>query len=156
MVKVIVRTILKNNNIKLNNLMEKLAVHLVLHGALVLTVSLFGGLLLYRVLLKDKNPATWHLVHAGGTVRGVLLIALAAIIQLLALPLSQVSLLVWLMIISIWASMVAMILAAVSGERGLRPSGTITNKLVYLFYAVHIVTIFPALFLLIYGLLKAV
>ena len=136
--------------------MEKLAVHLVLHGALVFTVSLFGGLLLYRVLLKDKNPATWHLVHAGGTVRGVLLIALAAIIQLLALPLSQVSLLVWLMIISIWASMVAMILAAVSGERGLRPSGTITNKLVYLFYAVHIVTIFPALFLLIYGLLKAV
>lgn len=136
--------------------MGNLAIHLVLHGAMVLTVSLCGGLLLYRVLLKDKNPATWHLVHAGGTVRGVLLIALAAIIQLLALPLSQVSLFVWLMIISIWASMVAMILAAVSGERGLRLSGTITNKLVYLFYAVHIVTIFPALFLLIYGLLKAV
>ena len=136
--------------------MDALAIHLVLHGTLVLMVSLFGGLLLYRVLLKDKNPATWHLVHAGGTVRGVLLIALAAIIPLLGLPLSQVSLFVCLMIISIWASMVAMILAAVSGERGLRLSGTITNKLVYLFYAVHIVTIFPAVFLLIYGLLKAV
>jgi hypothetical protein len=119
-------------------------------------VSLFGGLLLYRVLLKDKNPATWHLVHAGGTVRGVLLIALAASIPLLGLPLSQVSLFVWLMIISIWASMVAMILAAVSGERGLRLTGSIANKLVYLFYAVHIVTIFPAVFLLIYGLFKAV
>jgi hypothetical protein len=135
--------------------MEKLAIHLVLHGALVLIVSLFGGLLLYRVLLKDENPAAWHLVHAGGTVRGVLLIALAAIIPMLALPLSQVSFFVWLIIISIWASMFAMMIAAVSGERGLRLSGSSANKLVYLFYAIHIITIFPAFFLLIYGLLKA-
>ena len=135
--------------------MEKLAIHLVLHGALVITVSLFGGLLLYRVLLKDRNPAAWHLVHAGGTVRGVLLIALAAIIPLLALPLSQVAFFVWLTIMSIWASMFAMIIAAISGERGLRLNGSITNKLVYLFYAIHIVTIFPAFFLLLYGLFKA-
>lgn len=135
--------------------MENLAIHLVLHGALVLTVSLFGGLLLYRVLLKDKKSAAWHLVHAGGTVRGVLLIALAAIIPLLALPLSQVSFFVWLIIISIWASMFAMIIAAISDERGLRLSGSLANKLVYLFYAIHIVTIIPAFFLLIYGLLKA-
>jgi hypothetical protein len=130
--------------------MENLAIHLVLHGTMVLTVSLFGGLLLYRVLLKDKNPAAWHLVHAGGTVRGVLLIALAAIIQLIALPLSQISFFVWLIIISIWASMFAMVIAVISGERGLRLSGSIANKLVYLFYAIHIITIFPAFFLLIW------
>jgi hypothetical protein len=104
---------------------------------------------------KRKNPAAWHLVHAGGTVRGVLLIALAAIIPLLALPLSQVSFLVWLMIISIWASMLAMVIAAISGDRGLRLGGSLTNKLVYLFYAIHIVTILLAFILLIYGLLNA-
>jgi len=135
--------------------MEKLVIHLVLQGVLVLTVSLVGGLLLYRMLLKEKNPAAWHLVHAGGTVRGVLLIALAAIIPLLALSLSQVSFLVWLMIISIWASMLAMAIAAISGDRGLRLGGSLTNKLVYLFYAIHIVTILPAFILLIYGLLNA-
>ena len=135
--------------------MEKLVIYLVLQGVLVLTVSLVGGLLLYRMLLKEKNPAAWHLVHAGGTVRGVLLIALAAIIPLLALPLSQVSFLVWLMIISIWASMLAMVIAAISGDRGLRLGGSLTNKLVYLFYAIHIVTILPAFILLIYGLLNA-
>lgn len=135
--------------------MEKLVIYLVLQGVLVLTVSLVGGLLLYRMLLKEKNPAAWHLVHAGGTVRGVLLIALAAIIPLLALPLSQVSFLVWLMIISIWASMLAMVIAAISGDRGLSLGGSLTNKLVYLFYAIHIVTILPAFILLIYGLLNA-
>jgi len=135
--------------------MEKLVIHLVLQGVLVLTVSLVGGLLLYQMLLKEKNPAAWHLVHAGGTVRGVLLIALAAIIPLLALSLSQVSFLVWLMIISIWASMLAMAIAAISGDRGLRLGGSLTNKLVYLFYAIHIVTILPAFILLIYGLLNA-
>ena len=136
--------------------MAALAIHLVLHGALVLTVSLFGGLLLYRVLLREKTPAAWHLVHAGGTVRGMLLIALAPIISLLALPLSQISAFVWLIIVSIWASMLAMILAAISGGRGLRLSGSATNKLVYIFYAIHIITIFPALFLLIYGLFNAI
>ena len=104
---------------------------------------------------KIKNPAAWLLVHAGGTVRGVLLIALAAIIQLLALPLLRVSLFVWLIIISIWASMFAMIIAAISGDRGLRLSGSVANKLVYLFYALHNITIFPAFFLLMYGLIKA-
>ena len=136
--------------------MAAFAIHLALHGALVLTVSLFGGLLLYRVLLREKTPAAWHLVHAGGTVRGVLLIALAPIISLLALPLSQISAFVWLIIVSIWASMLAMILAAISGDRGLCLSGSATNKLVYIFYAIHIITIFPALFLLIYGLFNAI
>lgn len=136
--------------------MEKLAIHLVLHGALVMIASLFGGLLLYRVLLKEKPPATWHLVHAGGTVRGVLLIALAPIISLPALTLTQISAFVWLIIVSIWASMLAMILAAISGKRGLRLSGSIANKLVYVFYAIHIITIFPAFFLLIYGLFNAI
>ena len=34
--------------------MDKLAIHLALHGALVLTVSVFGGLLLHRAILKNK------------------------------------------------------------------------------------------------------
>ena len=135
--------------------MGRLAILLALHGALVLTVSIVGGLLLYRAMLKSKPEAAWHLIHAGGTVRGVLLIALAGIIHLLPLPEWPLTMFVWLIIPSIWSSMFAMIIAAASGERGLRFAGSGTNTLVYLFYALHILTIIPACGFLIAGLIDA-
>jgi hypothetical protein len=41
--------------------MENLAVHLALHGALVLAVILVAGLLLYRAILRDGNVPGWQL-----------------------------------------------------------------------------------------------
>lgn len=135
--------------------MDRLAIHLALHGAAVLTVSLFGGLFLYRAILASNREAAWHLLHSGGSVRGVMLIALAAIIQLPVLPLWQLSTATWLIIFFTWTSVLAMLIAAVSGERGLRCSGSNTNKLVYILYALGTVAIFPACSLLIFGLLNA-
>ena len=135
--------------------MDKLAIHLALHGSVVLTVSLFGGLLLYGAILKNKDEAAWHLVHSGGSARGVMLIALAATIHLPALPLWQLSTLAWLIIFFAWASTLAMIIAAVSGKRGFGFSGSNTNKLGYILYVLGVVAVFPACFLLIFGLLNA-
>ena len=135
--------------------MNQLAIHLALHGAIVLTVSIVAGLLLYGAILKSKNEAAWHLVHAGGTVRGVMLIALAAIIHLPVLPFWQLSTAVWLIIFFVWTSMLAMIIAAISGDRGLGLSGSIANKLVYVLYGLGTIAIFPGCLLLILGLFKA-
>lgn len=135
--------------------MERLAIHLALNGALVLTVSLFAGLFLYLAIRNDREQAAWHLLHAGGTGRGVMLLALAAIIEYPVLAMGLLSTTAWLFIIFTWTSMAAMTIRAVTGERGLRCQGSIANKLVYIFYAVATVAIFPAIALLIYGLLKA-
>lgn len=135
--------------------MDRLALHLALNGALVLTVSLFAGLFLYLAIRNDREQAAWHLLHAGGTGRGVMLLALAAIIDYPVLPMWQLSTTAWLFITFTWTSMAAMTIRAVTGERGLRCQGSIANRLVYIFYAVATVTIFPAIALLIYGLLKA-
>lgn len=135
--------------------MDNLKVQLALHGAVVLTVSVIGGLFLYRAILNTERIAAWHLVHSGGTVRGVMLIALAAIIQYPTLPMWQLATIVWLILFFTWTSMLAMVIAAVSGERGLGYSGSSTNKLVYILYAVGTVAIFPACSLLIYGLLRS-
>ena len=135
--------------------MDRLALHLSLNGALVLTVSLFAGLFLYLAIRNDKEQAAWHLLHAGGTGRGVMLLALAAIIEYPVLPMWQLSTTAWLFIIFSWTSMASMAIRAVTGERGLRCQGSIVNRLVYIFYAVATVAIFPAIALLIYGLLKA-
>jgi len=134
--------------------MEKLAIHLALHGVVVLTVSVLAGLFLYRSILKNKNKADWHLVHAGGSARGIMLIALAATINLPALPLWLLSALVWLIIFFTWTSTLAMLIRAFTGEKGFNYIGPKANKLVYTLYAIGTIAIFPALLLLIFGLIK--
>jgi hypothetical protein len=135
--------------------MDKLAILLALHGAAVMLVSLCAGLFTYKAILHEERVAAWHLAHAGGTARGVMLMALAAIVRLPALPLWELSLVAWLLIFFTWTSVFAMVLAAASGQRGLGFRGSITNKLVFVLYLVGGVAVFPASVALIAGLLRA-
>jgi hypothetical protein len=135
--------------------MNKLPIHLALHGVLVLTISLLGGLFLYKAILKNKKTADWHLLHAGGSARGILLIALAAIIHMPVLPLWQLSTAAWLTIFFVWTSTIAMVLRAVSGAPGFKWSSSGTNKLIYVLYVSGTIAIFPACLLFTYGLFKA-
>lgn len=136
--------------------MDRLAVYLALHGAIVLVVSLVAGLLLHRTIrLNASDSAAWHLAHAGGSGRGVLLLALAGVLRWVALPGWQVSTLVWLMLFFVWTSVAAMTIAAASGERGLSWSGSPLSRLVFGLYVVGAVAVFPAAFLLILGLVQS-
>lgn len=135
--------------------MDSLAIQLVLHGVLVLLVSIFGGWFLYRAILNNTKESAWHLLHAGGSVRGVMLIALGATIHYPALPAWQITVIAWLIIFFTWTSVLAMLLAAATGERGLRCTGSLANKAIYVLYGVGVIAIFPALFWLSFGLLKA-
>ncbi len=135
--------------------MDQLVIILALNGTLVLTVSLFAGLFLYLAILNSQDQAAWHLLHAGGTGRGVMLLALAALIQYPALPFWLASTAAWLIIFFVWTSMLAMGIRAIWGERGLRLEGSLANRLVYLSYALGTITVFPGFALLIYGLIEA-
>ncbi len=135
--------------------MDTLAIHLALHGAGVLFVSLSAGLFTYRSILREDRVAAWHLAHAGGSARGVMLMALAAIVPLPAFPPWERSLVAWLFIFFSWTSLFAMVIAAASGERGLAFRGSKTNKLVFVLYLVGGVAVFPACIALIAGLLRA-
>lgn len=132
--------------------MEQLATHLALHGAIVLIVSVVGGFLLYRAIVGSSREPQWHLLHAGGTARGIMLIALAGTLDLLDLGAGLLTVFVWLSIFFVWTSTLAMLIAAVTGDRGLRFDGSIANRLVYGLYAVGAVAILPAGVLLVYGL----
>lgn len=136
--------------------MQQLVIQLALNGVLVLGVSCIAGLFLYLSIRREKNQDAWHLLHAGGTGRGVMLLALAAIVQHIDLPLAQLTLGVWLILFFTWTSMLAMGLRAITEERGLRLQGSIANKAVYLLYGAGAVAIFPALALFAYGLLRAI
>jgi hypothetical protein len=135
--------------------MNTLAIFLALNGAAVLTVSLVAGLLLYRAILRQKDEHGWHLLHAGGSGRGVMLLALAATIHLSALP-------AWLMwsvagfiLFFAWTSTLAMIIVAMTGERGFGWSGPMANKVAFALYATGTAAVLPAFLVLMTGLAVA-
>lgn len=135
--------------------MDNLAVHLALHGVLILMVSVFGGLLLYRSILKNTNQADWHLLHAGGSARGIMLIALAAIVPLTELSSWQINTAAWFIIYFAWASTLAMLIGAISGEKGFSLAGAATNRLIFVFYVTGVIALIPGLFLLVFELFRA-
>lgn len=135
--------------------MEALRLHLALHGLAVLTVSIVAGLILWRVLSRERDGADWHLVHASGSVRGVLLIALAAIIHLPALPPWLMAAVTWQFIFFAWTSLAAMFIRALSGERGFYASGSLANRIVFGLYAAGAIALVPACLTLLAGLVRA-
>ena len=135
--------------------MNDLAIHLALHGVMVLTVSVVGGLLLYRSILRDTRRADWHLLHAGGSARGILLIALAGVIDLVDLKSWLIATAVWFVIYFAWTSTLAMLIRAYSRETGFRFAGSKTNKFVYALYASGALVLFPGLLMLAIGLFRS-
>lgn len=132
--------------------MNELAVYLALNGAMVLFVSMIAGMFLYLAILHGREQAAWHLLHAGGSGRGVMLLALAALVEYPALPPWLLSAIAWLIIFFVWTSMLAMGIRAIWGDRGLRFEGSLANRLVWLSYGFGTIAIFPAFGVLIYGL----
>jgi len=105
--------------------------------------------------VEVTNLADWHLLHAGGSARGILLITIAAIISLVDLPIWQKTAAVWFVIYFAWTSTLAMLIRAYSREPGFRFAGSTTNKFVYVLYASGTLVLFPGLLLLAVGLFRA-
>ena len=135
--------------------MNQLALIVALNGALVLLVSLVAGMFLYLAILHRRDEAAWHLLHAGGSGRGVMLLALAALVEYPALSFELLSAAIWMILFFVWTSMLAMATRALSGERGLRFDGGFANRLVWVSYALGTLTVFPGFALLIYGFATA-
>jgi hypothetical protein len=137
-------------------IVDRLAAQLALHGALVLVVVLLAGLGLYRAMIRNGNDRGWHLLHSGGSGRSLLLLALAGVLRWVDLPVGQLALMAWLMIVFVWTFIVAMIIVAVTGQHGFGWKGPASNKVAFGLYAVGMAAGFPAVFILVVGLLRAV
>ena len=84
-----------------------------------------------------------------------MLLALAATIRLAALPpwLAWTSAL--LIVVFSWASTVAMLLAAVTGQRGFDWSGSPANRLAFALYVIGVIAVLPGFAILIIGLVSS-
>ncbi len=115
--------------------MERISVLLALNGvALILFASLIG-LALARALHRGEVSEHWHLLHASGTSRGIMLLALSAAIEFSDLSVIGLAWAVGLVVFFAWTSVLAMFVRGLSGERGFHPGGSRTNKVVFYLYA---------------------
>lgn len=135
--------------------LPNLDILLAFNGVVILFISLLAGLLLYRTLLRKEDPHDWHLLHAGGSGRGVMLIGLAAVIDLASLP----AWLSWWASIAViffaWASTLAMVITGFTGEHGFRQQGPLVNQAAHALYVAGAAAVFPGMAIVAYGLLMA-
>ena len=136
--------------------MDTWPAYLALHGTVVLGLSCVAGLLLHRsIRLERTGIDAWHLAHAGGSTRGVLLLALAGSWQWVDLSVWQRGTAAILVLFFVWTSTIAMLLAAASGHRGLTWQGSVSDRAVFALYVAGTIAVFPAILLLIVGFARA-
>ena len=135
--------------------LENLSVFLAVNGVVVLLFSSLIGLALARALYRDDLSEHWHLLHASGTSRGVMLLALATTIQFAELPPTSLVFASGLVVFFVWTSLLAMLVRGLSGERGFHPGGSHANKVVFYLYASGAVTLLIGLVWLGVGFLRA-
>ncbi|NNK77725.1 MAG: hypothetical protein HKP40_03340 [Litoreibacter sp.] len=115
--------------------MEELAAFLALNGAVVLLFSSLVGLALARSLHLGTPAEHWHLLHAGGTSRGIMLLALAASIRFAELPATDLAWASGLVTFFVWTSILAMLVRCLTGMKGFHRGGPAANKIVFYLYA---------------------
>ncbi|MCK5387251.1 MAG: hypothetical protein KAJ39_08690 [Gammaproteobacteria bacterium] len=109
-------------------------IYLAFHGVLILTVSLVSGGWFAKAIITKGNEVAWRVVHSGGSMGGIMLIAFSSLVPVMVLPQWAETLFVWSIILSAWLFIIAMIVAAITGERGLKTGGSLINRGVYYFY----------------------
>jgi hypothetical protein len=114
--------------------MKNLITYLALHGVLVLIVSLISGRWFSKAITSKGNEVAWRVVHSGGSMGGIMLIAFSSLLPILVLPKWGIEVFIWSIILGTWAFVIAMIIAAVTGERGLVWGGSVLNRGVYTGY----------------------
>jgi uncharacterized membrane protein len=110
--------------------------YLILNGVLVLFVSVVGGFAFAKAIKSSpEREVAWRVVHSGGSMAGIMLLAFAGIWQYISIG-NYEHIVAWSLIVSTQFMVVGMFLAAISGKRGLRSESIGLEKIIYVLYAV--------------------
>ena len=108
---------------------------LILNGVIVLYASVVGGYAFAKsIKVKPEREVAWRVVHSGGSMAGVMLIAFGAAWNYIHLG-SYETTIVWSLIASTYLMVLGMFLAAITGKRGLHSGSKEIEKIIYLLYA---------------------
>jgi hypothetical protein len=130
---------------------------LVGHGLAVMLLGLLLGFP-YALVIQGSlagSERAWRMAHLEGVLNGLLLVAVGAAGDSIALTPRAASWLRWALIVTAWGNLLGAALGAASGERGLSPAGPAANEAVYLLFMGAVVAVLGALVLAAVGAFRA-
>jgi len=125
----------------------KLRARIVLHGVIVMGLGLVAGIPYAGAIANGQVEAlrAWRMAHLEGVLNGLVALALAASGGLLVLSRRQQQLLALSVVGMAYGNVVASILGAATGNRGLAPGGSLINTLVYSVFVAAVLGVVVAL-----------
>ncbi|HTF35161.1 MAG TPA: hypothetical protein VK714_15870 [Myxococcota bacterium] len=125
----------------------KLRARMVLHGVIVIGLGLVAGIPYASAIASGEAESVraWRMAHLEGVLNGLVAIALAAAGGVLVLSQRQQRVLAFSVVGMAYGNVVASILGAATGNRGLAAGGSLANTAVYVMFVAAVVGIFVAL-----------
>jgi hypothetical protein len=126
---------------------------MVFHGSAMILLGLLAGLPFAFVLTGDLagDPRAWRMAHLEGLLNGLLVIAAGSVMARLVLDDGTKKLVCWSLIGMGYANLVASVLGAGFGVRGLSPAMPVSNIVVYVLFMGAVVAVLLAVGLMMYG-----
>ena len=126
---------------------------MIFHGAAVTWLGLMAGFPFGLVIMgrMEGDVRAWHMAHMEGILNGLLTFAAAAVLKYLAIDERRVPLYAWSFIVAGWTNIVASIIAALVGQRGLELALPISNLIVFATFVVGVIAVLIGLYLMLRG-----
>ena len=130
-----------------------LRARMLFHGIVVILLGLLAGIPFALVISGDLvgELRAWRMAHLEGVLNGLVVLAVAALGGVLSLSAVQQRWLAASLIVAAYANVVASVVAATFGVRGLEPSDPASNLLVFALFALAIVGVLLGLGLAAWG-----
>ena len=123
------------------------------HGVVVIVLGLLAGIPFAFVISGDLvgSVRAWRMAHLEGVLNGLVVMAVAAGGGVMSLSARQQRWLAGGLIVAAYGNVIASIVGASFGVRGLTPTPPLSNLFVFLLFALAIVGVFLGLGLAAWG-----
>lgn len=132
---------------------ERQRLQLALHGALVILLGLAAGfpyaLVVTGQLAGDERA--WRMAHAEGVQNGMMMLAVAGAGGLLRLDRRRSRLCAWALVVASYGNVIASIVGAATGQRGLQAAAPLANIVVFALFVVAMGGVLTGLALVVAG-----
>lgn len=133
--------------------------YIIFHGALVILIGLFSGVIYWQTILREKGLETirgWRIAHVFLSIEGMFLMTVGLIIPNLLLGDLGLRGLAWIMILSGYGFVWAFVGGAFTGHRGLKPMPCGLNTLLFLGHFIGAVGSLIGMAIVVYGAIQTI
>jgi len=133
--------------------------YLIFHGAIIILIGLFSGLIYWQTINRNKEPEVirrWRIAHVFLVMEGMFIVIVGLTIPYLTLGGFAARVLVWTIASSGYGFVWAFIGGAWKGNRGLTPKPYGLNTILFLGHFIGAGGSLIGIAMLLYGVFKAI